>query len=101
MNRQFTKMKFIKLTNMVLEHMKKRSTSFIIGYMRIKSTSKYHFSPITLATNQNPDNMPWLRGLVRHPPERNLALPTPNSISVLDPAFPLPRIRPEDKSPLV
>lgn len=57
MNRKFTKMKFVKLTNMVFKHMKKHSTSFMIGSMQIKTISKYHFSSITLATIQKPDNM--------------------------------------------
>lgn len=51
---------------MVLKHMKKCSTLYITGYMQIKTTSKYHFSPITLATIQKPDNMLRLRILVRH-----------------------------------
>lgn len=67
MNRQFTKkMKFIKLTNVIFKQMKKSSTSFKIGYMQIKTTLKYHFSPVTLVKIPKADNMLWSRILVRH-----------------------------------
>ena len=52
LNRYLTK----EAIEMARKHMKRRSTSYVIREMQIKTTMRYHCTPIKMAKIQNTDN---------------------------------------------